>query len=105
MPAGSPDADEVISASRSVPDPRHQDEAGHRSPAPAGQAAGKRQQLIPARGRGNVLAFPEPRGKRRRRRLLVVVCTAVALVAALLAGAVYSPVLALRTISVSGTHC
>ncbi|MFF1254559.1 cell division protein FtsQ/DivIB [Pseudarthrobacter sp. NPDC058329] len=53
---------------------------------------------------GNVLAFPEPKGKRRRRNVLVVAATLVALVAGLLAAAVFSPVLAVDTISVSGTR-
>jgi cell division protein FtsQ len=53
---------------------------------------------------GNVLAFPEPKGKRRKRNVLVAAATLVALVAALLAAAVFSPVLAVDTISVSGTR-
>lgn len=96
--AGSPDADEVISASRSVPV-----QASEKPPARTSGTGGRKAPAADSGPAANVLAFPEPRGKRRRRRLLVVVCTVCALVAALLAGAVYSPVLALRTISVSGT--
>jgi cell division protein FtsQ len=53
---------------------------------------------------GKVLAFPEPKGKRRKRNILVLAATLVAVVAGLLAVAVFSPALAVRTISVSGTH-
>ncbi len=53
---------------------------------------------------GNVLAFPEPKGKRRRRNVLTVAAVLVALVAGLLAAAVFTPVLAVKTISVSGTR-
>jgi cell division protein FtsQ len=51
-----------------------------------------------------VLAFPEPKGKRRKRHLLVAASAVAALVAALLAAAIWSPALALDTISVSGTR-
>lgn len=100
--AGRQAADaEVISASRSMPAPepekpvkaRKSPFTGRKEPA-AGPDGGPS---------GNVLAFPEPKGKRRRRKILAVIATVCALVAALLAGAVYSPVLALRTITVSGT--
>ena len=100
--ASRQDADgEVISASRSMPAP----EPGTPAKARKSAVTGRKE---PAAGTdegsgGNVLAFPEPKGKRRRRKLLAVVATVCALVAALLAGAVYSPVLALRTITVSGT--
>jgi cell division protein FtsQ len=53
---------------------------------------------------GNVLAFPEPKGKRRKRNALVAAATLVAVVAGLLAVAVFSPVLAVDTVSVSGTR-
>jgi cell division protein FtsQ len=51
-----------------------------------------------------VVAFPEPKGKRRKRTVLAVAGTLVALVAGLLAAAIFSPVLAVDTISVSGTR-
>jgi cell division protein FtsQ len=55
------------------------------------------------RGGDNVLVFPEPPGKRRKRHLLVALGTFLALVAALLAAAIFSPILAVGTISVTGT--
>ncbi|MBD1593849.1 FtsQ-type POTRA domain-containing protein [Arthrobacter sp. S1_S22] len=104
-----PAADDVISASRSVPEP-----------APEGVGKGKepdkpKRAGIPGLGRGskaeqpaaaaeNVLAFPEPKGKRRKRNILAVAGTLIALVAGLLAVATFSPVLAVDTISVSGTR-
>jgi cell division protein FtsQ len=51
----------------------------------------------------NVLAFPEPRGRRIRRNIVLAVCVTAALVAALIVGAIYSPVLAVRSVSVTGT--
>ncbi|MEQ7735818.1 hypothetical protein ABQG64_05530, partial [Escherichia coli] len=51
-----------------------------------------------------MLAFPEPKARRRKRHLLVAASAVLALVAGLLAAAIYSPVLALETISVSGTR-
>jgi cell division protein FtsQ len=51
-----------------------------------------------------VLVFPEPKGKRRKRNILAVAGTLIALVAGLLAVATFSPVLAVDTISVSGTR-
>lgn len=74
---------DVISASKDAPaaDP----------PAPAGRPA------------ANVLSFPEPKGKRVRRNVILVVSIIAALVAGLLAAAVYSPVFAVRTVSVDGT--
>lgn len=50
------------------------------------------------------MAFPEPKGKRRKRNVLVVAAVLAALVAGLLAAAVFSPALALKTVSVSGTN-
>jgi cell division protein FtsQ len=54
-------------------------------------------------GPDNVLAFPEPRGRRIRRNLIVAACVTAALVAGLIVAAVYSPVLAVHSVSVSGT--
>jgi UDP-N-acetylmuramate--alanine ligase len=54
-------------------------------------------------GQDNVLAFPEPRGRRIRRNLIVAVCLTAALVAGLIAAAIYSPVLAVQSVSVTGT--
>lgn len=54
--------------------------------------------------RQNVLAFPEPKRKRRRRTIALVAGSVLAVVAALLLAAIYSPVLALRDVTVSGTR-
>jgi cell division protein FtsQ len=54
-------------------------------------------------GQDNVLAFPEPRGRRIRRNILVAVCVTAALVAGLIVAAVYSPVLAVQSVSITGT--
>lgn len=51
----------------------------------------------------NVLAFPEPRGRRIRRNIVVAACVTAALVAGLIAAAIYSPVLAVQSVSVTGT--
>ncbi|MBT2537628.1 FtsQ-type POTRA domain-containing protein [Arthrobacter sp. ISL-69] len=51
----------------------------------------------------NVLSFPEPKGKRIRRNIILAACIAAALVAGMLAAAVYSPVFAVQTVSVDGT--
>ncbi len=58
----------------------------------------------PGGGPGNVLSFPEPKGKRRKRILLGTVGIVAVLIAGIVAAAVYSPVLALRTVSVEGTR-
>ncbi|WP_142058017.1 cell division protein FtsQ/DivIB [Pseudarthrobacter sp. B4EP4b] len=70
--------------------------------APARDAAGGNVQASDRAGK--VLAFPEPKGKRRKRNILVVAAILVAVVAGLIAAAVFTPALAVRTISVSGTH-
>jgi cell division protein FtsQ len=51
----------------------------------------------------NVVNFPEPKAKRIRRNVIITACIIAALVAGLLAAAVYSPALAVRTITVQGT--
>ena len=83
--AASPD---VISASKDIA-------AGATTGAGAAPAA-------PA-PRGNVLSFPEPKAKRRKRVLLGTISALAVLVAGILAAAVYSPVLALQTVTVEGT--
>lgn len=106
----------VISASKSAPpspQPAAQPAAkdSQRGKQPSGQAAEKPpkkqaagQQLPGGQDEpGNVLAFPEPKGKRLRRNIIVASCIIAALVAGLLLAAVYSPVLAVRTVAVSGT--
>ncbi|MBP1136774.1 cell division protein FtsQ [Arthrobacter sp. PvP023] len=52
---------------------------------------------------GNVLSFPEPKGRRIRRNIILAACIVAALVAGLLAAAVYSPLFAVQTVSVDGT--
>lgn len=54
--------------------------------------------------RGNVLAFPEPKAKRRRRIVLTTVAVIAALIAGIVAAAVYSPWLAVRTVTVEGNR-
>lgn len=49
-----------------------------------------------------MLAFPEPKAKRRRRVVLATGGAVAAFMAAIVAGAVYSPVLALREVTVDG---
>lgn len=98
--------EDVISASRSVPEPAPQEPAkskkaglpGRRKDKPAKPA---NQQ---AAATANVVAFPEPKGKKLKRDIFVVSAAVLAVVAGLLVAAVYSPVLALNSISVSGTR-
>jgi cell division protein FtsQ len=75
-------------------------------------AGGSRESVIsaqrsveasPKNSADNVIAFPEPKGKRKRRLLLWTLSILTAFVAVLIAGAIYSPVLAVRTITVDGT--
>lgn len=92
------DAD-VISASKSAPTPvppsAGERNKGHtRDPLPSGEST-------PCSD--NVLVFPEPAGKRRKRNVLVALGTVLALIAALMAAVVFSPMLAVGTISVTGT--
>jgi cell division protein FtsQ len=89
------DAD-VISASKSAP---------VYVPSTDGRTKGNTRETPKDKGpgNGNVLVFPEPPGKRRKRNILVAAGTVVVLVAALLAAAIFSPILAVGTISVTGT--
>ncbi|QCB98157.1 FtsQ-type POTRA domain-containing protein [Arthrobacter sp. PAMC25564] len=57
----------------------------------------------PAGAQDNVLSFPEPKAKRRKRIFLTTVGILVVLMAGIVATAVYSPLLALRTVTVEGT--
>ena len=50
-----------------------------------------------------ILAFPESRARKLRRRIMWVAGITSVLVAALIVGAIYSPVLAVREITVDGT--
>ncbi|MFC9353898.1 cell division protein FtsQ/DivIB [Arthrobacter sp. NPDC057013] len=101
----------VITASKGVPESASQEK--HGSPPKAtppklrtstGTAPKATPQDKPDRtSPDNVLAFPEPRGRRIRRNIIVAVCVTAALVAGLIAAAVYSPVLAVQSVSVTGT--
>jgi cell division protein FtsQ len=51
----------------------------------------------------NVLSFPEPKGRRIKRNIIIAACIVAALAAGLVAAAIYSPVLAVRTVTVEGT--
>lgn len=86
--AGEPAFSDVITASK----------AG----GSTGPAAGTKQETVPARG--NVLSFPEPKAKRRKRIRQGIIGSLAVLVAGIIAAAVYSPVLALQTVSVQGTR-
>jgi cell division protein FtsQ len=87
-PGGDSPSPDVISASKDSADSA----ASGTGAAAAAPAA-----------RGNVLSFPEPKAKRRKRILLGTISALAALVAGILAAAVYSPVLALQTVTVEGT--
>lgn len=113
------DTGDVISASRSVPAPepekpaaagktvkkatKTRQEDSSRTPRFAGLRKDKPVGLS-AEPAANVVAFPEPKARRRKRHLLTAASAVLALVVGLLAAVIYSPVLALDTISVSGTR-
>ncbi|HET8880060.1 MAG TPA: peptidase S33, partial [Arthrobacter sp.] len=80
---------DVISASKSDAGTAGQGGSGPSSPVPAP---------------GKVLTFPEPKAKRRRRILLGTVAVIAVLIAGIVAAAVYSPWLAVRTVTVEGTR-
>ncbi|MFK0002517.1 FtsQ-type POTRA domain-containing protein [Paenarthrobacter sp. NPDC090522] len=79
--------------------------------SPKGKAvrSGKRggKAASPASGEmtdpGNVIAFPEPKRRRVRRHVLWTLLGVLAVVALVVGGAVFSPALAVRTITVDGT--
>jgi len=82
----APDRPEVISASKA-----------DTGPGAAGTG-------VPGPERTNVLAFPEPQAKRRRRMVLSTAAVLAVLLAAIVAAALYSPWLAVRTVTVEGTR-
>ncbi|MFI2563685.1 FtsQ-type POTRA domain-containing protein [Paenarthrobacter sp. NPDC018779] len=103
----------VISAERAV-EPAVSAATGKAAPAPKtspkGKAvrSGKRgDKAGPASGQmaepGNVIAFPEPKRRRVRRHVLWTLLGVLAIVALVVGGAVFSPALAVRTITVDGT--
>ena len=96
---------EVISASKTAPaaDPAPtKDKESKRKKSKEKKSADK-QAKATATG-ANVLAFPEPRGRRLKRNILISACTVAVVVAGILAAAIFSPLLAVSTISVSGTR-
>lgn len=117
---GQPDGTGIISASKSAETGSTAESARSRaaaapgpgstgSPAnpalsvPATSVPGGRDRAPKDPVPGNVLSFPEPPARRRRRIFIVTAAIVAALMAAVTAAAVYSPVLALRTITVDGT--
>jgi cell division protein FtsQ len=96
---------EVISAQRAV---EPEVKASKKPAASAGKTAGavktvgavKTERESPA---GNVIAFPEPRNRRQRRLVLWTLSIVAVVVGAVIAGAIFSPALAVRTITVDGT--
>ncbi|MFJ6536919.1 FtsQ-type POTRA domain-containing protein [Paenarthrobacter sp. NPDC091711] len=90
------DSGEVISAQRSV-EPEADTSVTSAAKVTGAAKAGK---ASPA---GNVIAFPEPKNRRQRRLVLWTLSVVAVVVGALIAGAVFSPVLAVRTITVDGT--
>ncbi|WP_442961094.1 cell division protein FtsQ/DivIB [Pseudarthrobacter sp. J64] len=86
----------VISASKSVPGVPDSAATGAMSPAPKPKEPG-----MPAGA--SILAFPEPKGKKRRRNVLLAAGIVAAVTACILVAAIFSPVLAIRTVTVSGT--
>ncbi|WP_120520461.1 FtsQ-type POTRA domain-containing protein [Arthrobacter celericrescens] len=104
--ASTPKADAgpgVISAERTL----EAQESGPATTEPAARKGGAKQTAAKEKAAkeatAKVLAFPEPKGRRRKRIALTTAAVVIALVAAFLAAAVYSPMLAVRTISVDGT--
>lgn len=102
---GQAEEPQVISASKTAPaaeagpaqvrqhkDTKSKDKQS-KEKHPKGTAAG-----------ANVLAFPEPKGRRLKRNILITACALATVVAGILAAAVFSPLLAVGTISVSGTR-
>ncbi|MCB5293500.1 cell division protein FtsQ/DivIB [Arthrobacter sp. SO3] len=87
----NPASSDVISASKD----------GGPTASAAAPAAGTKEEAPPARD--NVLSFPEPKAKRRRRIRQGIIGSLAVLVAAIIAAAVYSPALALQTVTVQGT--
>jgi cell division protein FtsQ len=73
------------------------------TPAPQANKPGNHPGPKPDTTPDNVLSFPEPKAKRRRRALLSTLGVLAVLAAGIVAAAVYSPALALRTITVDGT--
>jgi cell division protein FtsQ len=88
------EAEGVISAQRSV------DTDVKAVSASKAASASKSRKAPPS---DNVIVFPEPKGRRQRRLVAWTLSIVAVVVAGLIAGAVFSPVLAVRTITVDGT--
>lgn len=88
---------DVISASKSAGAGKTAAAGGSRTAAE--RRPGKSSTAAP----DNVLSFPEPRARRRKRILLGTAGILAVLMAGIIAAAVYSPVLALHTVTVDGT--
>ncbi|MFC7849578.1 cell division protein FtsQ/DivIB [Arthrobacter sp. NPDC057388] len=108
----------VITASKVVPEGTAQQGSAQKDGAQKlsalkDRALKGRTQKAPTKGKAqdnpvgasqdNVLAFPEPRGRRIRRNIIVAACVTAAIVAGIIVAAIYSPVLAVRSVSVTGT--
>lgn len=111
-PAGSQGGEggDVISASREAPEPSAptaakaaKTEKAPKAPRRFRLLQRKERPDVAHSGAPNVVAFPEPKARRIRRNVLMAVGSVVTAVAALLAAAVYSPWLAMDSVSVSGT--
>ena len=85
----------VISAQRSL--------EPERTTATAKQSVATGKAAASAGSPDNVIVFPEPKGRRRRRLVLWTLSIVAAVVAAVIAGAIFSPALAVRTVTVDGT--
>ena len=97
----APAEPDVISASKSAPEPdTSASTASRKAKNPARKPPGSTAQAP----NHNVLVFPEPPAKRRKRNILVAVSSILVLVGALLTAAIFSPVLAVKTVSVSGNR-
>ena len=93
--------------SRGLPDVISASKDDSATPAPTARTAAGADQggpATPETQRGNVLSFPEPKAKRRRRIVLSTAGVIVALLAGIVAAAIYSPWLAVQTVSVEGTR-
>lgn len=75
-----------------------------RRPSPQRRSSASAGEGTSGQGSADVLAFPERPGRRRRRRALIGAAVGVALVAALFAVLLFTPLVAVRAITVQGTH-
>ncbi|GAT88660.1 peptidase S33 [Paenarthrobacter nicotinovorans] len=113
---GGHDSGAIISAQRDLePDVKPADKAGRKLPEktadkapgkPVGKSGGKAGATATksaASSGDNIIAFPEPKRRRQRRIVWWTVSVVTAFIAVLIAGAIFSPVLAVRTITVDGT--